>query len=69
LRIGARRDSGIGYPVSRLEFRNISTYRFHNAGAFQAYHGGKCGQRIEPGSMINIDKIESDSLLAQPNLP
>jgi hypothetical protein len=46
LSIGARRNAGIGHPVSGLEFRNIGTYRLHDTGTFQAKYGGDGRQWI-----------------------
>ena len=67
--IGPRWDASVGDPVSRLEFGDTGSHRFHNAGAFQTQHGGQCGQRIEPGAVIHVDKIESYRFLVQPDLP
>ncbi len=67
LSVGPRRNPGITHPVSGLEAGDIGAYRLDHAGAFQAQHGRKRRQRIEPGTMVNVDKIEPDGLLTQPH--
>jgi hypothetical protein len=69
LSVGTRWDAGVGHPVSRFEFRDIATHRFHNAGAFKTQYRGKCGQRIKSGAMINVNIIEPNGLLVQPYFP
>ena len=67
LGVGARRLSGVGHPVALPEFGHALPHHLYRSGPFQAGNGGKCRQRIEATPVIDIDKVEADRLMDQPD--
>ena len=63
LGIGANRPAGIGHAVADLDLGDALTDRLDHPGAFQADARGQ-GQRIEAGTVIGIDVVEADGVVA-----
>jgi hypothetical protein len=59
--------AGIGDPVAGPEIGDAVADRFDRAGALHARDEGQ-GHRIEPGAVIDIDEIQPDGAMAQPDL-
>ncbi len=66
--VSADRRTGVGHPVAGLEFGHALADRFHPPRAFHAQRPGQRRQRIQAGTVIDIDVVEPDGGMAHPEL-
>jgi len=68
LAVCAQGAGAVGHAIADLNGTHFTAHRFNNPGALIAQPGRQLSQRVQAATVIGIDEIQTDGLIAYPHV-